>query len=244
MGDTEALVFLHGFTQTHHHWHRCASLIAKATTPQRSMSFVDMPGHGLSSDERCSMPESTSRLNALCGAGTWIGYSMGARFALAAAACEGSPITRLVLVGGSPGIADDGERLVRQAADRALAERMEDLGVEQFVEQWLSAPMFATLPDDPAGRRQRLSNTAQGLASSMRIAGTGSQAPVWADLHRISIPVLVLAGRLDDKYCEIGRQMVELLPNAQFRAIDGAGHAAHIERPEATAAAIGDWLAR
>jgi pimeloyl-ACP methyl ester carboxylesterase len=65
---------------------------------------------------------------------------------------------------------------------------------------------------------------------------------VWHHLARIPIPVLVLAGERDTKFTEIGRDMVERLPNGTFASIAGAGHAAHAERPDVVSATIADWL--
>ena len=92
------LVFLHGFTQTHHHWHACARLIAQRLGDDPALAFFDMPGHGLSRDA-LTIEEAAPRLPALGGRGTYIGYSMGARHALSAACSGASEIERLVRLG-------------------------------------------------------------------------------------------------------------------------------------------------
>ena len=236
------LVFLHGFTQTHHHWHECAHLIAGSFEPTPTLTFVDLPGHGLSSDDRSSIERAVPALVALGGRGTYIGYSMGARYALAAA-CDRPPhIERLILVGGTAGLADPGERAARIAADEARAERIAQMGVDAFVEEWLHQPMFDGLPATEFDRVHRRRNTADGLASSLRLAGTGAQQPLWERLPAVSVPVLVLAGARDAKFIEIGHRLVEAMPDATFETIPGAGHAAHSEQPEATAARITRWL--
>ena len=59
---------------------------------------------------------------------TLAGYSMGGRIALHSALTLGpATVTRLVLVGASPGLADPAERAARRAADDALADRIETL---------------------------------------------------------------------------------------------------------------------
>ena len=142
------LVFLHGFTQTHHHWHACAQLIAsgsrrRSATP--TLLFVDLPGHGLSGADRLTIEQAAPQLVTLAGRGTYIGYSMGARHALAAA-CAGVPeIERLVLVSGTAGLADPAERDARVADDEAKARHLEQIGVDAFVDEWLAQPMFAGL---------------------------------------------------------------------------------------------------
>ena len=240
------LVFLHGFTQTHHHWHACAQLIAgrieTSLGGEPTLLLVDLPGHGLSAAERLTIEQAAPQLVTLAGRGTYIGYSMGARHALAAT-CAGAPeIERLVLVGGTAGLTDPSERDARVADDEAKARHLEQIGVGAFVDEWLAQPMFAGLPVTDADRRHRLRNTVEGLAASLRLAGTGAQEPLWDALEGVRIPVLVLAGERDGKFTEIGRRMTSALPTATFAAIPNAGHAAHSEQPDATAALVGGWL--
>jgi 2-succinyl-6-hydroxy-2,4-cyclohexadiene-1-carboxylate synthase len=236
------LVFHHGFTQTHHHWHACAHLIASTLDGPTALVFIDLPGHGLSNADRLTIDQAAPQLVTLAGAGTYIGYSMGARHALAAA-CAGAPeIERLVLVGGTAGLADPAERDARVADDEAKASRLEQIGVAAFVDEWLAQPMFAGLAVSDADRRHRLRNTVEGLAASLRLAGTGAQAPLWDALAGVDIPVLVLAGARDAKFTGVGERMAGAIANATFATIPNAGHAAHAEQPEATARLISDWL--
>lgn len=235
------LVFLHGFTQTHHHWHRCAHLIAGRCAAPTTLAFVDLPGHGLSGDDHTPIGRAGRAIAELAGRGTYVGYSMGGRFALHAA-LAGHAVERLVLIGATPGIADAAERAERRALDEARADRLEEVGVDAFLDEWLAAPLFATLPTDRTGREHRLANTAAGLAASLRSAGTGHQESLWDDLERIRVPVLVLAGEHDATFAAIGRQMSDRLPDATFALVPDAGHACHLEQPERTAAVIVSWL--
>ena len=108
----------------------------------------------------------------------------------------------------------------------------------------MAQPLFAHLPPANAHRDERLRNTAAGLASSLRLAGTGAQEPLWDRLGELAMPVLVITGSLDPKYVAIGRQMVAAIgANATFAEITTAGHSAPLEAPEATAQLVNDWLA-
>src|ERR1019366_8418989 len=51
---------------------------------------------------------------------------------------------------------------------------------------------------EAAGRADRLTNTAGGLAASLRLAGTGTMEPLWDRLAGLTMPVLVVAGELDE----------------------------------------------
>lgn len=235
-------VFLHGFTQTHHHWHGPGAVLARRFQPAPTLAFVDLPGHGLAADDRTGITTAGTELAELGGAGTWVGYSMGARFALHAAIAPSTRIERLVLIGGTAGLADPAERAARIADDAARAAALEADGLDAFLDRWLAAPLFATLPPDRDGLAHRRRNTAAGLAHSLRTAGTGSQESLWDRLGAIRIPVLCLAGELDSKFTALGRQLAGALPHGEFAAVPGAGHAAHTERPDAVADLITAWL--
>lgn len=236
-------VFLHGFTQTHHHWHRAADLLRRRTDPAATLAFVDLPGHGLAGDDLGGTIDDVGpRLTRLAGSGTYVGYSMGGRIALAAAASGAAEIERLVLVGATPGLVDPIERTERARLDDERARHVEEVGVADFLDEWLAMPMFARLPADDDGLTHRRRNTVTGLAHSLRAYGTGTQTPLWERLATISIPVLVLAGELDDKFVDIGARMAAAFPRATFATVPDAGHAAHTERPHVTVDLIADWL--
>jgi pimeloyl-ACP methyl ester carboxylesterase len=150
-----------------------------------------------------------------------------------------SLVSALALLGATAGIVDASERAERRRTDDTLADEIEATGVDAFLLKWLASPLFATLPDDASGLADRRQNTASGLASSLRQAGTGAQAPLWDRLAEIAVPILVMAGELDHKFSAIGRDLVTAIgANATFTAIAEAGHAAHLEQPAAVAAAI------
>lgn len=247
----ERLAFLHGFTQTHHHWHPVAHLVDRLVTERlgdrgRRCELVlpDLPGHGLSADASADIDDAAVELARTVGPATYIGYSMGGRVALHVALVADSPVERLVLLGATPGLDDPDERTARRRSDEELARRIEAIGVDAFVDEWLAGPLFAGLPVDHDDRVHRRRNTAAGLANSLRTTGTGAQRSRWSELGRIGVPTLILAGALDTKFTAIGRAMAEAIPNADFRPIADAGHAVHGERPDAVAELIADWIAR
>lgn len=239
----DRLIYLHGFTQTHHHWHHVARLVADRLPGDPTTAFVDLPGHGLAgADARGDIDTSGERLARLAGPGTYVGYSMGGRMALVAALARPDMVQRLVLIGATPGIADADDRLARRRLDDERADRIERIGVEEFLTEWMSAPLFATLPPERWGLEHRHRNTAAGLARSLRRYGTGVQEPLWDRLPDLDVPVLVLAGALDRKFCDIGRAMADALPRATFTEIPATGHATHTEDPDAVAHRLAEWI--
>lgn len=225
---------MHGFTQTGRSWAPIAGALgADVLTP-------DLPGHGDRADRPCGLWAGARAIGLECGRGTYVGYSAGGRHLLHLALARPDLVERLVLLGATGGIDDQAERAARLAADDALARRIEAIGVERFLDEWLAQPLFAGVPDE--GRDDRLRNTAGGLAASLRLAGTGAQEPLWDRLPAIRCPVLVLAGERDEKFAALGRRLAGSLPDADLALVPGAGHAAHLERPAAFVDVLTRWL--
>ena len=241
-GAGPALVLVHGFTQTGRSWGPIATDLATDHT----VVLLDAPGHGGSAAVEAGLADGAALLAAAAGPApaTWIGYSMGARWALHVALLHPERVRGLVLVGGTPGIEDDAERAARRDRDRLTAARLEELGVDRFLEEWLAQPLFAGLPADRAAVEDRRRNTVAGLRSSLEQAGTGAQLPLWDRLAELRVPVLAVAGADDERYAAIAARMADAIgPHAQVALVPGAGHAAHLERPAAFTARLRDWLA-
>jgi len=234
---TTALV--HGFTQNANCWGPFANGLA-ADGP---LLAIDLPGHGRSAHDDADLPTAAELTSAAIayagGASTWIGYSMGGRVLLHAALAAPASIGRLVLIGATPGIINKADRSKRQSVDNRLADRLLADGLDSFLDFWLDLPLFANLSPAASARTSRQTNRPEGLAASLRNCGTGTQAPLWDRLGELSMPVLIIAGDHDKKFCTIGRDMALAIgANADFVVIEGAGHACHLEDPAATAAVI------
>ena len=170
-----------------------------------------------------------------------VGYSMGGRLVLHAALAEPTRWPGLVLVGVRAGVEDP---VARRAADEALADWVEQHSFEEVVARWEAQPVFATQPAQlvAAQRPGRLAHDPATLARLLRTAGQGAMPPVWDRLPELRVPVLCVAGALDEPYVAAGRRMASLLPWGTLRTIPGAGHAPQLERPDAVAAALRDFL--
>ena len=227
--DRQRVVLLHGFTQTSQSWLPLAEQLVRQGDLETIL--FDLPGHGRSSHVESDLRE-TAHLVAVAGRATYVGYSMGARLALHVALERPELVERLVLISGTAGLDTESERSERRAADGLLAERAINEGVTNFVASWLRGPLFRTFHatiDDVAARN---TSTPEGLASSLRISGTGSQQPLWNELRNLAIPTLIVAGSLDAKFTGLGHRLAATIAeHASFRPIADAGHAAHLEKP-------------
>jgi 2-succinyl-6-hydroxy-2,4-cyclohexadiene-1-carboxylate synthase len=232
-------VLVHGFTQTGRSWGPIATDLAR----DHEVVVVDAPGHGGSAAVRADLTEGAALLGASGGRATYVGYSMGGRLALQLALDQPDHVDALVLLGATAGIEYDDERAARRRSDEVWATGLERDGLDPFLQRWLAQPLFARLPPDAADLDDRRRNTVDGLASSLRLAGTGSQPSRWDELPRLEMPVLVLAGEHDARFAALGRRMAGAIGgNATFATVPGAGHTAHRERPDAFLAVLRAFL--
>lgn len=234
------LLLLHGFTGALDTWHPFVS----AWKERYRLVLIDILGHGLSDSpkdrSRYTMEKVTDDLARILDhfkieKTNVLGYSMGGRLALSFAITYPTRVNALILEASSPGLADKKEREARRKSDERLAARIERDGIEAFVNEWEKIPLFATQKMLPQSvreriRAQRLQNSTTGLANSLRGMGTGAQPSYWTELEQMAIPVLLLAGELDAKFCDIARRMKHKLPTAECRFIPKAGHAVHLEQ--------------
>jgi 2-succinyl-6-hydroxy-2,4-cyclohexadiene-1-carboxylate synthase len=238
-GAGERVVLVHGFTQT------LASMapLAAPLRHRHQVVRVDLPGHGGSAAARVGFAEAAATLGETGGHAAYVGYSLGGRLCLRLGLDRPDLVRALVLIGASPGLDDPAERAARLASDDALAAGLERGGVERFLDRWLAQPLFATLPPERAGRAERLANTAQGLAWSLRLHGTGAQEPLWDRLATLRPPVLLVAGAADAKFAGLAERMAATIgPSAAVALVPGAGHAAHLERPQQVAGLVDAFL--
>ena len=246
------VVALHGFTGS------SATMrpLTRPLTDTRRVAAVDLPGHGQSvSNEDAQSFGFEHTVDAVArvidqhglGPSHVVGYSMGGRIALGLAVRHPECVTSLSLIGASPGLSDPTERAARRRADDELADDLLEHGLPTFVDRWMASPLFASqerLGADAlaAGRAQRLTNDPEGLAASLRGAGTGAQPSHWHDLASIDVPVLLLAGDEDPKFRAIAMRMAAGLMRSAIEVVPEAGHAAHLENPDHVVTSIRELL--
>jgi len=220
-------LMLHGFAGTPKAF---ARFFADAEAP-------DLPGHGRARDA-ISWEDALARLE-LDGPVALFGYSMGARLALAFALRHPAAVTQLILESGTAGIEDAEERARRKTDDDALADFIEREGLEKFVDRWERHPTLASLrPFAAQLRPERLAHRAGGLASALRHLGAGAQPSYWGELGGLRVPVRLICGARDEKFCALSRRMLDMLPRAELISIPDCGHAPHVERPQAFVEAL------
>jgi len=242
-GPRRALL-LHGFTGSRASFDHLAPLVGDLLTAE----CVDLPGHGAAEVEVSGFDEVIELLAArLDGRTTLIGYSQGARLALGLAVRHPEKVERLVLESGSPGLHRRHDRVLRRRADDALASLLESDGVDSFIAVWEQHPLFSGIRALPGQvqeqlRERRGAHRAAGLALALRAMGQGAQPDFWPALATLRVPTLLLTGAADTKYTRLARRMSVELPLAWRVALQGVGHAPHLEAPQAWAAEVRSFL--
>lgn len=236
-GQGEVIVMLHGFTSSQQTW----DSIYNQLISDYQVLTIDLPGHGETKVAKSKTMKAFSedfkalldylQLNKI----HLLGYSMGGRTALSFANYYPEMISSLILESASPGIAEENARLKRQKADKLLAEKILEEGIESFVNDWEALPLFETqknLPQDIQDeiRSERLNQTKEGLSMSLVSMGTGTQKSWWESLSKASYPVTLIVGEADLKFIKTNKEMNELYKDAKLYTIKEAGHCIHLER--------------
>jgi 2-succinyl-6-hydroxy-2,4-cyclohexadiene-1-carboxylate synthase len=241
-------VLIHGFTQNARCWGGFADGLADGSAGSRQVIAVDLPGHGDSSDVRANLWETAELVAETCGPADYLGYSLGGRVLLHVALARPEVVKRAVFIGATAGIEDGGARVERVETDEALARRLDEAvgdpaALEAFLRRWLAGPLFSGLSDVAAHLDERLRNDPSGLASSLRLCGTGKQDDHWGRVANIASPALVVAGENDKRFTAIGQRLAFCIgSNASFAAVPGSGHACQLEEPTKTAEIVRDFL--
>ncbi len=103
-------------------------------------------------------------------------------------------------------------------------------------------------PDPAVGERVDSADGVAGLRNTGQLSGALFAGPdVWSlrfsDHARLTMPVLVIAGRLDYQIGLAPQQaLARELPNARLLVLDNAGHFPHVDEPAGFAAAVLSFL--
>jgi 2-succinyl-6-hydroxy-2,4-cyclohexadiene-1-carboxylate synthase len=240
--DLPLLVMLHGFMGSGDVFSHLIESVKKFANPVT----VDLLGHGSTEGDenpnRFQVKEQAADLYAVIqsfhpDSVILHGYSMGGRLALHYALQYSKSIHALILESTTYGITGDHNREKRCLLDEQRARDIES-NFDEFLENWTKSPLFNTgadTPNVPAGHYHCLQKgqRATFMANSLRGFGSGTMPSVRHELHKLTLPVLILAGESDEKYRSIAAEMEQLIPNSRARIIENSGHRVHLENPKA-----------
>ncbi len=242
MNTDDTWVLLHGFTGSPASFE---SLIAEL--PNHSILAPALLGHAEAPFTGRSWDHEIDRIANILRAERapirLVGYSMGGRIALGLLARHPGLVSSAVLIGASPGIADDKERDARRTQDELRARTIETEGLHAFIEAWEREPIFQTqlaLPSEVRAKHRaiRLSHSAEGLAASLRVLGQGVMPNLWPALRTIDRPITLVVGEHDSKLRPIATRMSAELLRARITTVPHVGHDVVLEAPSVLAQII------
>ncbi len=213
--------------------------IVPTLAARHRLHLVDLPGHGRSALPREDYTlENVARIiaHAVPPDAAWLGWSLGGRIALAAAA-QGTAIARLILVGANPCFtqrADWPHGMPDTEFTRFAASVRDDW--EQTLQRFLAIQARGSerARDELRALRQDLFAHGQphpdALAGGLEILRAADLRPL---LPSIVQPTLVLHGARDTLApVAAAEYTAHALPHGRLHVIDSAGHAPFLSHPD------------
>lgn len=220
---------------------------------------VDLLGHGSSSrpddEDAYSLEVFAAQAAALVDALGWdryvlLGHSMGGWVSQLLALEHADRLDGLILMNTGPGrapgmdrdILELGAQIARQDGMAVLKEVMDAFGGGP-----LGSGAYERVCAERPGHREfsdrKLLSCAPAMYAKMIVA-VDDQADRHDRLAELHVPALVLVGTEDQTFFEPAHELAEVLPDAELRVIDDAGHSPQFENPDAWRDAVLDYLSR
>lgn len=229
-GQGPTILLTHGYSATSQMWVGQVDVLSKDHT----LVTWDMRGHGRSDSpddpalysEAATVADMAALLDEV-GAETAIvgGLSLGGYMSLAFNRVHPERVRALLIIDTGPGYKNDEAREGWNRNALRTAERYETDGLS-----WLAGGTSERRTAQHAGPK--------GLALAARGMLTQSNAGVISSLPDIRVPSLVVVGSEDTPFLAASDYMASKIPGAQKAVIEGAGHAANLDKPKAFNAAI------
>jgi non-heme chloroperoxidase len=228
----EAIIFLHGYTDSWFSFNRVLPLLS----PSYRAFALSERGHGDSDKPECcyTLNDFAADVDAFMDAvgiekATLVGASGGSFMAQRVALDYPHRVSRLVLISSAATLLDN--EAVIGLGEEMLA--LEDPISPEFVREWQEVNVYQTVPDEFFDKM---------ISESLKIP-----ARVWRDywegvvlapdhasrLHEIEAPTLIIWGDKDAVFSrEDPERLAGAIPGATLKVYTETGHAVHWERPE------------
>jgi pimeloyl-ACP methyl ester carboxylesterase len=233
-GEGPVVLLAHGYSATSQMWQGQVAPVSKA----HKLVIWDMRGHGRSASpddpslysEAHTVADMAALLDAV-GARKAIvgGLSLGGYMSLAFHRRHPERVEALLIIDTGPGYKNDEARDGWNRNALKTAQRYETEGLD-------------VLAAGSAERRTAQHASAKGLALAARGMLTQRDAGVITSLPDIRVPSIVMVGAEDTPFLAASDYMAARIPGAKKAVIEGAGHAANLDQPEAFNAALMGFL--
>ncbi|MGF1470111.1 MAG: alpha/beta fold hydrolase [Rubrobacteraceae bacterium] len=228
----EAIVFLHGYTDSWYSFSRVLPLLSPEhhafALDQRGHGDSDKPENGYTADDFAT--DVVAFMDAVgIEKATLVGHSGGTLIAPLVALRSPQRVSCLVLIG--PAIVGATGEAVAELGEEVCD--LEDPVSPEFVREFQTSTIHGSIPDE-------FLETV--ISESLKLP-----ARVWRDylegvmlvpdhvsqLAEIGAPTMILAGKQDAFFpLEEQERLAKHIPNATLKAYSDTGHAVHWERPE------------
>ena len=233
-GQGPAVLLTHGFAATSAMW---APQVAALSGGHRVIVW-DIRGHGASRadpdpsaySEAASVADMAAVLDAE-GVDRAVvgGLSLGGYLSLSFRLHHPGRVAGLILADTGPGFRRDEPRQQWNEDAQKTAESIERNGADRRA---------AAMGVDPTAHR-----STDGLVRAARGILPQHDGRVIESLASIDVPTLVVVGAEDTPFLASADYLAAKIPGAEKVVLEGAGHAANIDRPEAFNRAVADFLA-
>jgi pimeloyl-ACP methyl ester carboxylesterase len=240
------LLLIHGFTASASSW------LPQIETPSGSRFLIvpELPSHGRSRGQprACTM-EGLSGLMArlldhLAVDRTDVaGHSFGGALALRFAAEFPDKVRSVTVINSNSGAADERFRERMIPGLERMAAALRSRGITALQDSPINPARGRRLPEELRQQLEQdfLALDPEAIAEFALAAMPDSSALPY--LEKVAAPVLVVVGTRDQEFVGRYRNIVNGLADVQVREIEGAGHAAHLEQPEAFERLLREFLA-
>jgi 2-succinyl-6-hydroxy-2,4-cyclohexadiene-1-carboxylate synthase len=248
--DKTPLIFLHGFLGSRLDFLEVVSQFKD----ERLCLSLDLPGHG---KDPVSLIEESYQLDHiahslvnfleslnLCPCHL-VGYSLGGRIALYLLLHFPDYFSSGILISTSPGLKTIEEQQDRIQKDRLLSQQLETESLDLFLERWYSQPLFHSIKSHPAFEamlERRIQGNPFELAKALRQLSLGQQPSLWDLLKENRIPLCLVVGGEDEKFCRLNQEMSQVCQDTQLVLFKGCGHTLHLENPSLLAQTIQTFI--
>jgi pimeloyl-ACP methyl ester carboxylesterase len=227
------LLLTHGFSAGAAMWAPNVGALSAARRvvawDMRGHARSDAPADGALYSHELSVADMAAVLGAagveravLCG------MSLGGYLSLSFRLRHPERVAALVLVDTGPGYRRDGERDAWNAYVERTAADLEARGIAALRD---SPEVALAAPRDAAG----LARAARGIMAQR-------DAAVIESLETVDVPTLVVVGSEDEPFLRAADYMAARVPGAEKVVIDGAGHAANVDRPDVFNTTVNEFL--
>ena len=243
-GGQDAL-FLHSSLGSH----KTLIKLAQAL-PQFRVTLMDLLGHGRSERVNGStrlLDNAAAAAQIFAGPGLVFGHSFGAVTALRFAVDHPERVSRLilfepVLFAAAKGTQAHSVNLARFApmAD-AFDQRDHAKAAEIFMGIWGDGTPWTSIPELVKSSLSKRMFAVEDTRGDLEEDETGILSDGMLDA--VTCPVLIVRGTKSPAViADIQAALAARLPNAEIRALDGAGHMAPVQDPHRLATVITEWI--